>query len=104
MLGAVPAARAGGTVQPLKKVRHGGAVVAVISAVAVAVVRLFRVEAFRREIIRSVTRPTRSEDWRPTLKRITAPLYFVLTDFTTAPTGNVDNFFDMDLQSLLNRS
>ena len=47
VLGAVPAARAGGTVQPLKKVRHGGAVVAVISAVAVAVVRLFRVEAFQ---------------------------------------------------------
>lgn len=47
VLGAVPAARAGGAVQPLKKVRHGGAVVAVTSAVAVAVVRLHCVEAFQ---------------------------------------------------------
>ena len=48
-----------------------------------------------REMIRSVTRPTRSDAWRPTLKRITALLYFVLTDFTIAPTGSVDSCFDM---------
>ena len=47
VLCAVPLAGPGGAVQPLKQIRHGRAVVAVVPAVAVGVGRLLRVEAFQ---------------------------------------------------------